>query len=514
MSDSAKTIIKYFCDRFLELDYYPNSIKAILDLKLDKLKNLTTEELKELKKKKITQIRDFADLPLKKFKALSEKLSVEQEKLNNMYIASLLISNSWNKRKVYLKKAQMKVVIAGLDFAGKTTLINRLIHNKTYYNLINLKPTVGANVEEFKSDKLNLVIWDLGGQAGHIEEYLDDPEKYFIQIDLLIFVVDAQDDVRYDEAIKYLQDILNILEYLDEIPFILVLLNKADSDLINDPDFQIKLEYLKDKIFSLIKSQDVRFNFDIVSTSIFNMYVNEPEIAKSIKSIFSKPSDEIKESKIPEIDKKVQKILDINLKFMDKVFSEIGEIKRLLVRLSPPQIFKNIFEIPFQSLVDQQTEVKEDENVPSQGIPKPLQFVKKNENAGTKQMNEELSSAPLSSLSGGVQDQTLSSTPSNSPDLKNLNPPPPPPPTNTLGVQNPSTSTSQPRDAPIGGGMGLRMNMLSELKQLFIKRGIANQDISLQSSEKAPRSEKQDLRDQIRNEINKEEEVKRNEKGS
>ncbi|GAG68733.1 unnamed protein product, partial [marine sediment metagenome] len=64
----------------------------------------------------------------------------------------------------YIKKSQSKIVVAGLDYAGKTSLINRLMHDHTYGDLINLEPTIGANIQEFESDNLNLIIWDLGGQ--------------------------------------------------------------------------------------------------------------------------------------------------------------------------------------------------------------------------------------------------------------------------------------------------------------------------------------------------------------
>ena len=53
MSESAKTIIKYFCDRFLDIDYYPTNLKTILDLHLDDLKNISTDELEKFHKLKI-----------------------------------------------------------------------------------------------------------------------------------------------------------------------------------------------------------------------------------------------------------------------------------------------------------------------------------------------------------------------------------------------------------------------------------------------------------------------------
>ncbi|MEE9378628.1 MAG: hypothetical protein V3V33_11415 [Candidatus Lokiarchaeia archaeon] len=53
MSESAKTIIKYFCDRFLDIDYYPTSIKAILDLEISKLKNIEEDDIIKFNKIKL-----------------------------------------------------------------------------------------------------------------------------------------------------------------------------------------------------------------------------------------------------------------------------------------------------------------------------------------------------------------------------------------------------------------------------------------------------------------------------
>jgi len=50
MSDSAKNIIKFFCDRFFELDYYPTSLSAILDLPIEKLRDLTEKEITKFNK--------------------------------------------------------------------------------------------------------------------------------------------------------------------------------------------------------------------------------------------------------------------------------------------------------------------------------------------------------------------------------------------------------------------------------------------------------------------------------
>jgi small GTP-binding protein len=487
MSESAKTIIKYFCDRFLNLDVYPSSIKAILDLPLTELKEVSKEEAKILKKKKFKKIRDVANLKKSDFKKLLKKEAIEKKTLLNIYIAANLISNSWNKRNVYLKKVKMKVVIAGLDYAGKTSLVNKLVHNYNYMDLVNQEPTIGVNVEEFQTDQLNLILWDLGGQKRNIDEYLEEPEKFFIQVDVLIFVVDAQDDVRYEEALEYFKDLLNILDYLDEFPYILVLLNKADSDIIDDPDFQIKLEYLTDKITTLVENQEKKWNVEIIPTSIYNVYSNQPEIARSIKSIFSGKTSTEESKETVEIDFKLQKILDLNLKLTDKVVSELQEIKRILGRVLTPQMSKSLFEIPFQKVPSnfisetQKQEVKE-----SGSIPKPLDFLERSILEGPQNIHDELKEFSFQKRSEKEEESKPPMAPKKDISIKKLNPPSKTQPSTSpkgstlgetpseppLGPSSSPSSDTQDQDKFANRG-NLRRQIISELKDVLVKRGIA-----------------------------------------
>lgn len=349
MSESAKNIIQYFCDRFLDIDYYPTNLKTILDLQLNDLKNIKDEELKKFKKLKIKTLRDLSRLEKKDIEKLIKKDLIDKSTLYNAIIASNLIHNAWNKRRLYQKKPKMKTVIAGLDFAGKTSLINRLINDYNYKDIVNLKPTTGANIEEYQSDNIDLILWDLGGQKDNIDEYLESPERFFVQLDVLIFVFDSQDNVRYNEALKYLRDIIEILEFLNENPYFLILLNKVDIDIADDPDFQIKIEYLTEKITeNFIKSEKPK-KFEIITTSIFNYYSNEPEITKSIKNIFSKQKPQLgEEYSLPEFETKLQDILDINLKLMDIVVSELSVIKKSIQRIAHSNLAQSASAIPFE----------------------------------------------------------------------------------------------------------------------------------------------------------------------
>ncbi|MFW9990159.1 MAG: ADP-ribosylation factor-like protein, partial [Candidatus Odinarchaeota archaeon] len=186
MSESSNTIIKYFCDRFLDIDYYPSSLKTILDFELHKIKNIKKEDLLKFQKFNITTFRDLCNLEPSDYNRLVNRSFIEKKLLNSIIIAATLIANAWNKRSIYLNKPKMKVVVTGLDFAGKTSLINRLIHDYNYNDMNNIEPTIGTNIEEYQSKLLNLILWDLGGQKDNINEYLESPEKFFVQLDVLI----------------------------------------------------------------------------------------------------------------------------------------------------------------------------------------------------------------------------------------------------------------------------------------------------------------------------------------
>jgi small GTP-binding protein len=489
MSNSAKTIVKYFSERFLKIDYYPDSLKSILDLELNQLKSIKEEDITKFKRLNIITLRDLSSVNPSEYQSLSKKALIDEDVFKNALIAAILIANAWNNRKSYMKKIKMKVVIAGLDYAGKTSLINRLINNYNYNDMINLEPTIGANVEEYQSEKLDLILWDLGGQKDHIKEYLGAPERFFVQVDVLIFVVDSQDDIRYDEALKYLKDLIDILQFLNEKPYFVILLNKADSDVINNPDFQIKAEYLADKISNIFMRSEKSWNFEIIPTSIYNFYSSEPEIAKSIKNIFTKDEELDSRKLLPDINQKLQKILDINLKLMDKVVVELTEVKRILHKVVPSDLSQSLFSVPFEKVpvefISNKEKTEEEQKVKkkkgkskvtqkdlkrskaSNGPPKRLKSLTKPEEVrGDQKLEKKITKNEIKEKKASLTPANDLNNPPMAPkiqqksilSLESLKPPPPPP----------KVSIKESRSFE-----NTRTQVISELKEMFIKRGLA-----------------------------------------
>lgn len=53
-----------------------------------------------------------------------------------------------------------KIVIVGLDNAGKTTILYQFLMNE----VVHTSPTIGSNVEEVIWKNIHFIMWDLGGQ--------------------------------------------------------------------------------------------------------------------------------------------------------------------------------------------------------------------------------------------------------------------------------------------------------------------------------------------------------------
>lgn len=121
-------------------------------------------------------------------------------------------------RKVKAKEREMRILILGLDNAGKTTIVKRLKGEDVH----TISPTLGFDINtlEFETYKLNL--WDVGGQQT-IRAYW---RNYFEETDAIIWVVDSADMMRMGDCRKELQELL--MEEQLAGATLLVLANKQD----------------------------------------------------------------------------------------------------------------------------------------------------------------------------------------------------------------------------------------------------------------------------------------------
>jgi len=127
----------------------------------------------------------------------------------------LSISKMFDK---WFGKKDMRILMLGLDAAGKTTILYKLKLGEVVTTI----PTIGFNVETVKYKKVSLTVWDVGGQ----DKIRPLWKHYFQNTQGLIFVVDSNDRDRITEVSEELQKMLKEDELRDAA--ILVLANKQD----------------------------------------------------------------------------------------------------------------------------------------------------------------------------------------------------------------------------------------------------------------------------------------------
>jgi len=115
-------------------------------------------------------------------------------------------------------KKEMRILMVGLDAAGKTTILYKLKLGE----IVTTIPTIGFNVETVEYKNISFTVWDVGGQ----DKIRPLWRHYFQNTQGLIFVVDSNDRERVVEAREELARMLAEDELRDAC--LLVFANKQD----------------------------------------------------------------------------------------------------------------------------------------------------------------------------------------------------------------------------------------------------------------------------------------------
>lgn len=115
---------------------------------------------------------------------------------------------------------EVRILILGLDGAGKTTILYRLQLGEVVTTI----PTIGFNVETLTYKNLRFQVWDLGGQTS-IRPYW---RCYYANTDAVIYVVDSADRERVSTSKEELVSMLEEEELKSAA--LLVFANKQDLE--------------------------------------------------------------------------------------------------------------------------------------------------------------------------------------------------------------------------------------------------------------------------------------------
>ena len=127
----------------------------------------------------------------------------------------LVFAKLWDRM---FSKEEMRILMVGLDAAGKTTILYKLKLGEVVTTI----PTIGFNVETVEYKNISFTVWDVGGQ----DKIRPLWRHYYQNTQGIIFVVDSNDRERASEARAELERMLSEPELADAI--LLVFANKQD----------------------------------------------------------------------------------------------------------------------------------------------------------------------------------------------------------------------------------------------------------------------------------------------
>ncbi|MHA1793027.1 MAG: ADP-ribosylation factor-like protein [Promethearchaeota archaeon] len=348
-----KQLVDAICKRFLKPGTTFSSIQEILNAPISSLKKISEKDAKLLEEAgflstlgelalldpqnpfhSLLEGKGDVDDPIRYSmlkKNIIERLSkrIPVELMRDIIIAARLITRAKKKQDFYIKeKKEQKILFLGLDNAGKTAIINVLGGKINASFLSRLRPTKRVQREKLMTKDFEIFIWDLGGQKEYRDMYLkkDNLEMFFLQTDMIVYVIDMQEPGRFDESLNYLNEILHTLKYLNEDPFILFFLHKSDPDLISDPEFQINLETIKERLMDIISPFD--FEYDAYPTSIYYLYSKEAKFSKFIKGVLDeqKVAEQTKKDPIKALGEVLDTAINLTVNLANMVETEFQKI--------------------------------------------------------------------------------------------------------------------------------------------------------------------------------------------
>lgn len=126
------------------------------------------------------------------------------------------------------RENEPRVLILGLDNAGKTTILNALGEAEEHPTNAPEGPTQGFNIMDLNRNGHRAKLCDLGGQRA-LREYWQD---YYANTDCIMYVVDASDQRRLEESHAAFME---VLQGVPQVP-VLVFANKQDLATAKTPE--------------------------------------------------------------------------------------------------------------------------------------------------------------------------------------------------------------------------------------------------------------------------------------
>jgi GTPase SAR1 family protein len=168
-----------------------------------------------------------------------------------------------------------KLILVGLDNAGKTSILLSLKGVKNLRKFASVNPTRGSETATFIAFDAGYNIIDLGGQEAYRNTHLKNFKQHLIGTNKIIYVIDVQDEERYDMAIEYLISIINLINEHQATVDFSIFLHKFDPDLAQSSKNIID-SVINGLVIKIKAALPPNFAYTLHKTSIYTVFEKLP----------------------------------------------------------------------------------------------------------------------------------------------------------------------------------------------------------------------------------------------
>ncbi|MHA1266495.1 MAG: ADP-ribosylation factor-like protein [Candidatus Helarchaeota archaeon] len=236
MIDVEKKLLQKALGFFKNEVSEPRTLEDLSSLPCYTLKGITEEISGKLRADlNITNIQTLANYDHIKNKELLKKLGFNIFNFEKWVLAARVITRISN----YEVTETKKLALLGLENAGKTAVREILLRKYKGNTLIfdkilrKLQPTKGIEREEFSILDNPIQLWDMGGQEIYRDNYLKEPERFLLGINVVIYLIDVQDKEKHNQTIEYIKQLASTFHTIQDHPVFLVCYHKMDPDIEN-----------------------------------------------------------------------------------------------------------------------------------------------------------------------------------------------------------------------------------------------------------------------------------------
>ena len=180
---------------------------------------------------------------------------------------------------------------------------------------------------------MKVIQWDIGGQEQFRKQYLEE-KSHFENTDLLCYIIDVTDysPQRITESVDYFKQILQVFNYFQFSPKIIVLLHKIDPDIQFQEDVKKNCGTIYSTIQSIEAVKAKKFDIEFFQTSIYNKWTLLKAFSHGVTSLTSKTKTMSKifedfaiKNECKAITVKDDNLLTISEYYSEKIYEKIVE---------------------------------------------------------------------------------------------------------------------------------------------------------------------------------------------